>query len=78
MGDSRYSFSILDFGIRWKLVVSYTPGRFTPREGAPGTHSLEAGWAPEQVWALWSREKSLATLMDMFITRPGEGPMGSR
>jgi hypothetical protein len=26
----------------------------------PVTIKLEAGWAPEPVWALWRREKSLA------------------
>jgi hypothetical protein len=33
---------ILDFGTRWRLVVSFTPGHFTHREGAAGNH-----WAPE-------------------------------
>jgi hypothetical protein len=29
---------ILDLGTRWRWVVIFTPGRFTPRERAPGTH----------------------------------------
>jgi hypothetical protein len=35
------------------------PGWCTPREKGAGTHWIGAGWAPEQVWTLWSREKSL-------------------
>jgi len=31
---------ILNLGIRWRAVVSFTPGRFTPRERVPIIHSL--------------------------------------
>jgi hypothetical protein len=42
-GEWRYSFTILDLGTRWRWVVSFSPGNFTPREGAPGTH-WKGGW----------------------------------
>jgi hypothetical protein len=31
---------ITDLGTRWRWVVSFTAGRFTPREGAPGNHLI--------------------------------------
>jgi hypothetical protein len=30
-----------ELGIKWKLVLSFRPGRFTPRERAPGTQWIE-------------------------------------
>jgi hypothetical protein len=32
-----------DLGTRWRWVVSFTPGHFTPRERAPSTHWI-GGW----------------------------------
>jgi hypothetical protein len=40
---------ILDLGSRWRWVVSFTPGRFTPRERAPGTHWIGAWVGPRTV-----------------------------
>jgi hypothetical protein len=39
-GSGNIAPRILDLGTRWRWVVSFTPGRFTPRERAPGTHRL--------------------------------------
>jgi hypothetical protein len=38
--------------------ASYT-GHFTAKEKLTLPIGQEAGWAPETVWALWSREKFL-------------------
>jgi hypothetical protein len=47
MGEWRYSFTIVNLGIRWRWVASSTP---------LGTHCV-GGWVgPELVWALWKRE----------------------
>jgi len=48
---------ILNLGARWRWVVSFTPGRFTPGERAPGTHWIGRWVGPESVWTLWQREK---------------------
>jgi hypothetical protein len=50
--------SILDFGTRWRSVVSFT----TPVALPPGKEPLvptgqEPGWAPEHVWMLWWGEE---------------------
>jgi hypothetical protein len=37
---------ILDLGTRWRWVVSFTPGHFTPRERAPGTHWIGSWMGP--------------------------------
>jgi len=34
---------ILDLGTRWRWLVRFTPGGFTPRGRAPGTHWIR-GW----------------------------------
>jgi hypothetical protein len=54
-GERRYSSTIHNIGTRWRSA-SY-PCRFTCGDGAPGIHSI--GWAPEPVWTLWRREKSV-------------------
>jgi hypothetical protein len=43
VGSGGIAPLILDLGTRWKWVVSFTPGRFAPRERAPGTHWI-GGW----------------------------------
>jgi hypothetical protein len=35
--------SLFDLGTKWRWAVSFTPGRFTPRERAPGTYWI-GGW----------------------------------
>jgi hypothetical protein len=45
--------------ITWGKVINLTPGSFAPRERAPVTTGKEAGWAPETVQTLKSREKSI-------------------
>jgi len=40
---------ILDLGIGWSRVSASRPGRFTSREGAPGTH-WTGGWVGSRVF----------------------------
>jgi hypothetical protein len=42
-GSGGIATRILDFGTRWRSVVSSRLGSFTPRERAPGTHCI-GGW----------------------------------
>jgi hypothetical protein len=39
----------------------YAPADLTPGKEPTVPIEYEAGWAPEPLWTLWSREKSLAT-----------------
>jgi hypothetical protein len=43
MGEWRYSSTILDFGSRWRRVISFTPRSLYPRGKSPGTHRIR-GW----------------------------------
>jgi hypothetical protein len=43
LGSGGIAPRIFNFGTRWRCVVSFTPGRFTPRESDPGTHRI-GGW----------------------------------
>jgi hypothetical protein len=43
LGSSGIAPRIIDLGIRWRWVVASRPGRFTPRERAPGTCWI-GGW----------------------------------
>jgi len=38
----------------------HTPPAFSPGKLLPVATEYEAGWAPEPVWAVWRREKSVA------------------
>jgi hypothetical protein len=38
----------------------YAPSTFFPEEKSIETNGYIADWAPEPVWTLWRREKSLA------------------
>jgi hypothetical protein len=40
MGERRYSSTFLDLGIKWRIVSTLCPGRYTPRERALDTHWL--------------------------------------
>jgi hypothetical protein len=42
----------------------YTPASLSPRKESLVPIGYEAEWAPEPVWTLWSREKSLASLVN--------------
>jgi hypothetical protein len=42
----------------------YAPAALPPGEEPPVPIGYEAGWAPEPVWTLWSREKSIAPAGD--------------
>jgi hypothetical protein len=54
MCECRCTFTTLDLGVRGM-------NHFYPlRENPPVPTVYKSGWAPETVWALWSREKSLA------------------
>jgi hypothetical protein len=37
-GSGGIASHILDLDTRWRWVVNFTTGRFTPRERSPGTH----------------------------------------
>jgi hypothetical protein len=64
MGEYAYSSIILDLGIRWGWVVS-----FTPRQ----PFGCETGWAPDPVWTLWRRKKSYSC-RDSIPGRPVRSP----
>jgi hypothetical protein len=51
-----FSRRVLDGG-EWSTSL---PGRFIPGESVPGTQWIGGCVAPEPVWTLWTREKSLA------------------
>jgi hypothetical protein len=55
-GEWRYSSIILNLSTRWRPVVSFMHPAALP----PIPIIQEAEWAPELVWMLWNREKSLA------------------
>jgi hypothetical protein len=57
MGEWRYRSTILNHGTISRWVVS-----FTLRKQNPSVRMrYEAGWAPEPVYTLWSRDKSFAS-----------------
>jgi hypothetical protein len=43
-------------GVEWSAS---RPGALPPGKELPNTVGQEAGWVPDQVWTLWSKEKSL-------------------
>jgi len=49
---------ILNFGARWRRVVSFTPLPLYLRGKSLRYHWWEAGWALEPVWTRWQREKT--------------------
>jgi hypothetical protein len=49
-----------DLGARWRLVVNYTPRLLYAGIRATGTHFTGGRGAPEPVWTLWRKEKSLS------------------
>jgi hypothetical protein len=53
MGESRYSSTILDLG------QIHGPAALLLRVGPAFPVGYQNGWAPEPVWTLWRREKSL-------------------
>lgn len=61
-GEWKYNSTILGLGTRCRWVVSFVPWLFYPCGKRP--HSVpteyEAGWVPELVRVMWSREKSVA------------------
>jgi hypothetical protein len=70
MGEWRYSSTILDLGIRWRRVVSFTPRHlYSRRERAPGTHWVGSWVGPRA--GLDDVEKNLFPL-------PGIEPRSSR
>jgi hypothetical protein len=57
--ELKYRCNILDLGMRWRWVVSFTLD-FTPREGAPGSHWM-GGWvSPRNSLECCGEEKNLA------------------
>jgi hypothetical protein len=43
------------------------PGHFTPGKEPPVSLRYNSGWAPEPVWTLWNREKSLAPVGNLIL-----------
>jgi len=41
----------INFGTRWRWVVSFTSRSLYPGEGDLNSHLIGVGWAPEPVWA---------------------------
>jgi hypothetical protein len=72
MGEWRCSYTILNLGTRWRLVVSFTSLPLHFRETAPAHIVDEAGWVPEQVWPLWREEHffSLSGIEPQFLGHP--------
>jgi hypothetical protein len=60
MGERRYISTILDLSISGGEWSTYAPAALPPVKEAPVSIEWEAGWAPESVWMLWSKEKYLA------------------
>jgi hypothetical protein len=69
MRKRRYGFTILDLGIRWSCVVSFTLRLLYPPGKEPLVPNEQgAGWAQESAWTLWRREKSLAPAVNLTPT----------
>jgi hypothetical protein len=49
-GSGGIAPRILDFGTRWRWVVSFTPLPLYPQGKPPVPTGQEAGWAPEPFW----------------------------
>jgi hypothetical protein len=65
-GNGSMAPLILGLGTRWRWSASRS-GRFTPKEGALGTHWI-GGWvAPGPVWTRWWRKKFLPGLESPII-----------
>jgi hypothetical protein len=59
VGEWRYSSTIVDFGTKWRWVVSFSH-RPLYKRGRSFRYPLDStygGWAPEPVWALRNRKK---------------------
>jgi hypothetical protein len=57
VGSGGKLHSYFDLGTRWGEWSASSPGRFTPRERASGTHWI-GGWVdPEPFWMRWWRKK---------------------
>jgi hypothetical protein len=48
LGSGGIAPRILNLSARWRCLVSFTPGGFTPRERTPGTHWI-GGWVGPRV-----------------------------
>jgi hypothetical protein len=57
----RHSSTVIDLGVRWSWMVSSKPRPlYAPKGKCPMVViGYEAKWAPESVWTLRNREKSL-------------------
>jgi hypothetical protein len=71
-GSRRITPRILDLGSRWKWVVSFTPGRFIPRERALGTHWIGGRVGPRHC----GEEKNSESLpgLETAIVQPVSQP----
>jgi hypothetical protein len=54
-GHSGVAPLTLNFGLKCRLLVNFTLGHFTPREGATVAFEQVTVWAVEHVWMLFER-----------------------
>jgi hypothetical protein len=67
---------IFDLGTTWRWVVSFTAGRFTPRERAPGTHCIGGSVKPRDRSGRDGEEKNSEPLQG--LEAPILQPLGQR
>jgi hypothetical protein len=61
MEEWKYSFTILDFGTRWRSVISFTPWPTLPPEEGETWYPLDRRLGGPQSWfAYYEAEKNLA------------------
>jgi hypothetical protein len=72
MGEWRYSSTILDLGIRWRLVVSFTPLLLYPRGKSPGTLWI-GGWVGPRVGLDAVEKKKILLPRESNPGRPARG-----
>jgi hypothetical protein len=61
MKEWRYSSTVIDFGTKWRRVISFMHLSFYLRQRAPVLSVQEPGCVPEPVWKLETPEKSLTS-----------------
>jgi hypothetical protein len=75
MGEWKYSYTIPDFGTRWRLLVSFTlmPLYFLG-EFPLSTQWIWAGRFPEPVWKLY-RKENLSLCRESNSGYPSRSPL---
>jgi hypothetical protein len=70
MGEQRYSSSILDFGTRWRWVVSFTPRPLYSREKSPRYILGRRLGEPQSSSGCYGEEKNLVPRRKSNAGRP--------